>query len=215
MPVHRPPCTTGTKCGGLLSDFRSLNQRLRQEARATFKEFEASISRDSNKHVVTVRTLGCYGSANAQRLKWSDLHRHVPGLKTLAATMSGCFHTDVGPKFFWHVCFILLTDGHDRSSNLVSWQFSDIKYLRSVLPKANKFLSRMLDLLQDGTVHPLAAYTLGFLKRLFTYESSVLVLFSDAPDAPPGTRQCAPLSCPRLLWADTCHECTVTQCRSS
>jgi len=50
---------------------------------------------------------------------------------------------------------------------------------------------------QDGTVHPLAAYTLGFLKRLFTYESSVLVLFADAADPPPGTRMCAaaPLSC--------------------
>ena len=44
---------------------------------------------------------------------------------------------------------------------------------------------------QDGTVHPLAAYTLGFLKRLFTYESSVLVLFADAADPPPGTRTCA------------------------
>lgn len=29
----------------------------------------------------------------------------------------------------------------------------------------------------DGTVHPLTAYTLSFLKRLFTYESSINVLF--------------------------------------
>ena len=40
-------------------------------------------------------------------------------------------------------------------------------------------------------MHPLAAYTLGFLKRLFTYESSVLVLFVDAADPPPGARMCA------------------------
>ncbi len=49
----------GTKCGGLLADYRALNQRMRQEARATFKELEASISRDSNKHVVMVRSHSC------------------------------------------------------------------------------------------------------------------------------------------------------------
>jgi Exo70 exocyst complex subunit len=37
----------------------------------------------------------------------------------------------------------------------------------------------------DGTVHPLTAYSLSFLKRLFTYESSITVLFAD-PDATPG-----------------------------
>jgi exocyst complex protein 7 len=31
----------------------------------------------------------------------------------------------------------------------------------------------------DGTVHPLAAYTLSFLKRLFAYEAAVDTLFSD------------------------------------
>lgn len=31
----------------------------------------------------------------------------------------------------------------------------------------------------DGTVHPLTAYSLSFLKRLFTYESSITVLFAD------------------------------------
>ena len=41
-------------------------------------------------------------------------------------------------------------------------------------------------------MHPLAAYTLGFLKRLFTYDSSLLVLCSDAADPPPGTRLCVP-----------------------
>ncbi len=51
--------SAGTKCGGLLADYRALNQRMRQEARATFKEFEASIARDSNKHVVMVRSRSC------------------------------------------------------------------------------------------------------------------------------------------------------------
>jgi Exo70 exocyst complex subunit len=37
----------------------------------------------------------------------------------------------------------------------------------------------------DGTVHPLTAYSLSFLKRLFTYESSITVLFAD-PEATPG-----------------------------
>lgn len=32
----------------------------------------------------------------------------------------------------------------------------------------------------DGTVHPLAAYTLSFLKRLFAYEATVDTLFGDA-----------------------------------
>ena len=50
------PSAAGTKCGGLLAEYRALNQRMRQEARATFKEFEASIARDSNKHVVMVRS---------------------------------------------------------------------------------------------------------------------------------------------------------------
>ncbi len=31
----------------------------------------------------------------------------------------------------------------------------------------------------DGTVHPLAAYTLSFLKRLFAYEATIDTLFSD------------------------------------
>lgn len=31
----------------------------------------------------------------------------------------------------------------------------------------------------DGTVHPLAAYTLSFLKRLFAYEAAVDTLFGD------------------------------------
>ncbi len=32
----------------------------------------------------------------------------------------------------------------------------------------------------DGTVHPLAAYTLSFLKRLFAYEATIDTLFGDA-----------------------------------
>ena len=32
----------------------------------------------------------------------------------------------------------------------------------------------------DGTVHPLAAYTLSFLKRLFAYEATLDTLFGDA-----------------------------------
>ena len=35
----------------------------------------------------------------------------------------------------------------------------------------------------DGTVHPLAAYTLGYLKRMFTYESSIPILFGDGASA--------------------------------
>lgn len=31
----------------------------------------------------------------------------------------------------------------------------------------------------DGTVHPLAAYTLSFLKRLFGFEATIDTLFSD------------------------------------
>jgi hypothetical protein len=31
----------------------------------------------------------------------------------------------------------------------------------------------------DGTVHPLAAYTLSFLKRLFAYEAAADTLFGD------------------------------------
>ncbi|KAK9812710.1 hypothetical protein WJX72_002444 [[Myrmecia] bisecta] len=37
----------------------------------------------------------------------------------------------------------------------------------------------------DGTVHPLSAYTLSFLKRLFTYDSAMPILFGDASSATP------------------------------
>ncbi len=32
----------------------------------------------------------------------------------------------------------------------------------------------------DGTVHPLSAYTLSFLKRMFTFDSALRVIFSQA-----------------------------------
>jgi hypothetical protein len=37
----------------------------------------------------------------------------------------------------------------------------------------------------DGTVHPLTAYTLSFLKRLFAYEATVDTLFGDAANEVP------------------------------
>lgn len=43
----------------------------------------------------------------------------------------------------------------------------------------------------DGTVHPLAAYTLGYLKRIFAYDSSTPILFGDPAD-PPATRCASP-----------------------
>jgi len=43
----------------------------------------------------------------------------------------------------------------------------------------------------DGTVHPLAAYTLGYLKRIFAYDSSIPILFGDPAD-PPATRCASP-----------------------
>ena len=84
----------GSKCGGLLGEYRSLKERMQGEARATFQEFESSIARDSSKHSVA-----------------------------------------------------------------------------------------------DGTVHPLAAYTLGYLKRMFTYDSSIPILFGDVAKVP--TTGCA------------------------
>ncbi|EIE20659.1 Exo70 exocyst complex subunit [Coccomyxa subellipsoidea C-169] len=79
------PTLEGTPAAGFLADFTQLAAMLRQEARATLEEFEASIGRDTVKH-----------------------------------------------------------------------------------PPA------------DGTVHPLAAYTLSFLKRLFAYEATLDTLFGNA-----------------------------------
>ncbi|BDA42170.1 Exocyst complex component EXO70A1 [Coccomyxa sp. Obi] len=79
------PMLEGTHAASFLAEFAQLAAMLRQEARATLEEFEASISRDTVKH-----------------------------------------------------------------------------------PPA------------DGTVHPLAAYTLSFLKRLFAYEATIDTLFGDA-----------------------------------
>jgi exocyst complex protein 7 len=47
----------------------------------------------------------------------------------------------------------------------------------------------------DGTVHPLAAYTLSFLKRLFAYEAAIDTLFGDAENE---ARHSSP---------DWCHSC--------
>ena len=79
--------SAGTKCGGLLSDYRALNQRMKQEARATFKEFEASIARDSNKHVVTVRAACCLSQGTCiwrampnMRNIWPWVHSVLPSV---------------------------------------------------------------------------------------------------------------------------------------
>ena len=48
--------------------------------------------------------------------------------------------------------------------------------------------------MHDGTVHPLTAYSLSFLKRLFTYESSISVLFVETSALPQLARTCARLS---------------------
>ena len=44
----------------------------------------------------------------------------------------------------------------------------------------------------DGTVHPLAAYTLSFLKRLFGFEATIDTLFSEEENEVP-----LPLACVR------------------
>ena len=91
----------GAKGGALLAEYQALAHALQREARATFADFESSISRDSTKHTVA-----------------------------------------------------------------------------------------------DGTVHPLAAYTLGYLKRMFSYGSSVLFLFGDHTDGPvKGYAACLTVTC--------------------
>ena len=91
----------GAKDGAALAEYRALAHALQREARATFADFESSISRDSTKHTVA-----------------------------------------------------------------------------------------------DGTVHPLAAYTLGYLKRMFSYDSSVPFLFGDPAEGP--VNGCA--ACSRVPW---------------
>ena len=54
----------------------------------------------------------------------------------------------------------------------------------------------------DGTVHPLAAYTLSFLKRLFGFEATIDTLFSDEENEVP---------LPRSILS---HHLTPGRCRS-
>lgn len=58
----------------------------------------------------------------------------------------------------------------------------------------------------DGTVHPHTAYTLSFLKRLFTYESSISVLFLESPSQP------TPLACAPQPASPPAHHACTSQC---
>ena len=51
-----------------------------------------------------------------------------------------------------------------------------------VLKQASISRSVLCCAVADGTVHPLTATTLSFLKRLFTYKSALQILFSGSPD---------------------------------
>lgn len=46
----------GTRCEEQLSTYRTLNRRMQEETRATFEEFEASVDRDSARHMVSHST---------------------------------------------------------------------------------------------------------------------------------------------------------------
>lgn len=50
----------------------------------------------------------------------------------------------------------------------------------SVLHPAYADMYVMCSAVSDGTVHPLIATTLSFLKRLLTYKSALQILFADS-----------------------------------
>lgn len=162
----------GTRAEARLRAAEKLNQSMQAEARDTFAEFEASIGRDSVRHLVGVIDCRPVGFC-----------LHLP-----AVSLDGI----IAPVYYSYAPIYYSYAGK-RCHRLLRLLCSHSKTSCSTcLAIATDSVAFYLFIkVADGTVHPLTAYSLSFLKRLFTYESSITVLFAD-PEATPGlARTCA------------------------
>ena len=156
-----------SSASNILADFTQLAAMIRQEV--TLAPLRPNVLKGVSGHYCP----GCGPVLGAGVHLAMPVGRHphsLPGAVVMIVRLFGlsALHTYVS----YAICALMLVSLEQARATLEEFEASITKDSVKHPPP-------------DGTVHPLAAYTLSFLKRLFAYEATIDTLFSDEENEVP------------------------------